>query len=200
MKTSIALATTLLSASVLSHPHLTNVLGEQNLEKRQTAGQALSRAENNCGPRGPCLGFNAEAQRVSVTGEHAYRPPGKGDIRGPCPGLNAAANHGYLPRNGVPTILQTVNGLRDCFGFGTALGGFLAAYAVVLDGDILAQTWSIGGPPPFNNIAGLLSPPQGISFSHNNYEGDSSIGRNDAYLNHGDAYVSPEQQHRSHHD
>lgn len=28
----------------------------------------------------------------------------------------------------------------------------------------------------------------GISYSHNVYEGDSSIGRNDAYLNNGDAH------------
>lgn len=187
MKYSIAIATTLLSTSVLSHPGLTNILQEQNLEKRQTAAQALSAAESNCGPNGPCLGFNEKAQFVSTTGEHAYRPPGKGDIRGPCPGLNAAANHGYLPRNGVPNILQTITGLSQAFGFGVGLGGFLAAYAVALNGDVVRETWSIGGPPPFNNVAGLLSPPQGISFSHNNYEGDSSIGRNDAYLNHGDA-------------
>lgn len=38
--------------------------------------------------------FDPEAQRVSTSGDHEYRPPGEGDIRGPCAGLNAAANHG----------------------------------------------------------------------------------------------------------
>ena len=44
------------------------------------------------------VGFNAAAQHVSTTGEHAFVPPdfSKGDKRGPCPGLNAMANHGYL--------------------------------------------------------------------------------------------------------
>lgn len=57
------------------------------------------------------------SQLIDVNGEHAYRPPEKGDLRGPCPGelqyltttrtsdvstgLNALANHGvrtlYIP-------------------------------------------------------------------------------------------------------
>ena len=43
-------------------------------------------------------GFNADLQRVSTTGDHAFVPPNfdAGDVRGPCPGLNAMANHGYL--------------------------------------------------------------------------------------------------------
>ena len=50
--------------------------------------------------------FDAEAQRISVTGIHKFVPPdfAKGDQRGPCPGLNALANHGYLPHSGVGTI------------------------------------------------------------------------------------------------
>ena len=30
--------------------------------------------------------FDAELQYVSNTGDHAYVPPGEGDLRGPCPG------------------------------------------------------------------------------------------------------------------
>lgn len=43
---------------------------------------------------------------ITVTGEHAFRPPNfeKGDERGPCPGLNALANHGYIPHNGVVSV------------------------------------------------------------------------------------------------
>lgn len=37
-------------------------------------------------------GFDAEAQRIDVSGEHAFVPPGPEDKRGPCPGLNALAN------------------------------------------------------------------------------------------------------------
>lgn len=66
------------------------------------------------------------------------------------------------------------------------LAGFLAAYAVVFDGDIVTQTWSIGGPQPV--VLDLGYSPQGISYSHNKYEGDTSIGRNDAYINHGNAH------------
>ena len=53
--------------------------------------------------------FDAEAQRVSTTGKHAWKAPGKNDQRGPCPGLNALANHGYLPHNGIGTIDQFID-------------------------------------------------------------------------------------------
>lgn len=70
---------------------------------------------------------------------------------------------------------------------GPDLTGLLAAYAILMDGDPLTQTWSIGGP-----MNTLLAPlgyePQGISYSHNKYEGDTSIARPDAYLNNGDAH------------
>ena len=53
--------------------------------------------------------FDADAQRVSTTGEHTWKAPGKNDQRGPCPGLNALANHGYLPHNGIGTIDQFID-------------------------------------------------------------------------------------------
>ena len=68
------------------------------------------------------------------------------------------------------------------------LAAALAAYAIVMDGDLLTQSWSIGGPQGADLLGGLLGQPQGISYSHNKYEGDSSIGRNDAFLNNGDAH------------
>jgi len=57
----------------------------------------------------PPLGFDADDQYVDVTddGPHPWMPPGSGDRRGECPGLNAAANHGFLPRNGIPTIANS---------------------------------------------------------------------------------------------
>lgn len=68
---------------------------------------------------------------------------------------------------------------------GVDLAAFLSAYAVVLTGDPLTLAWSIGGP--FGSVLGLLGQPEGLSGSHNKYEGDSSVCRDDAYLNHGDA-------------
>ena len=50
------------------------------------------------------LGFNANAQKIDVSGDHAFTPPGAGDLRGPCPGLNALSNHNYLPKDGEPHI------------------------------------------------------------------------------------------------
>lgn len=149
----------------------------------------LEPRETNCGPL-PCSVFNAKEQFVDVSARtgHQFKAPTASDRRGPCPGLNAAANHGYIPRSGILNTLQTVTGLGQAFGMGADLAGGLAVVAILLEGDPIAGTWSIGGPYP-----GLLSypgnqQPQGISFSHNNYEGDSSVTREDAYLNDGDAH------------
>ena len=64
----------------------------------------------------PLVGFNPEAQYVSVSGEHAFMPPRSSDFRGPCPGLNAMANHDYIPRNGFVSIEQVVQGMGDAYG------------------------------------------------------------------------------------
>ena len=96
-----------------AHP---NVLREaaklagRTLEGLQNDPIGTSRAETNCGPT-PCLNFDPVDQLVSITGQNTYASPAASDIRGPCPGLNAAANHGYLPRNGIATLEQTVAGL-----------------------------------------------------------------------------------------
>ncbi|CAK4025800.1 Aromatic peroxygenase [Lecanosticta acicola] len=160
-------------------------------DKRQidtTAAQAVSKARGNCGIL-PCLTFNAEDQLVSTTGEHAYQSPAADEIRGPCPGLNAAANHGYLSRSGVLTLENTVEGLGALYNMSPELAAALAAYGIIFDGDPVAGTWSIGGPQQTNQLTkGLLGQGQGISWSHNIYEGDSSIGRRDAYINNGDAH------------
>lgn len=104
-------------------------------------------------------------------------------------GLNAAANHAYLSRSGVTTLTETIVGLETAFGMGPGLSGFLAAYAIIMNGDPVLGTWSIGGPPPSNALTtGLLGQPQGISYAHNTYESDMSIGRPDAYTNNGDAH------------
>ncbi len=83
-----------------------------------------------------------------------------------------------------------MTGLGDAYGMSPELSAFLAAYAIITNGSPLTGTWSIGGPPPSSGglLGGLLGGSQGISYSHNIYEGDGSIARNDAYLNNGDAH------------
>jgi hypothetical protein len=84
-------------------------------EKRALAGISdsieASAKENRAIKRAP--GFSASQQYVSNTGDHAFEAPGPNDLRGPCPGLNAMANHGYIPRNGVATITQFIQGTYD---------------------------------------------------------------------------------------
>lgn len=67
------------------------------------------------------------------------------------------------------------------------LAGFLAAVSVLLSGDIPTLTWSIGGAFPAS-VAGLGTP-YGILGTHNEYEGDASVTRGDAYLNGGNVNV-----------
>lgn len=68
------------------------------------------------------------------------------------------------------------------------LGGFLAVYGTVFDGNPLSLDpgYSIGGfSPDAQNIlngAGLIGTPTGLSGSHNKYESDVSPTRGDLYL------------------
>ena len=62
---------------------------------------------------------------------------------------------------------------------------FLAVVSVALSGDPVQETWSIGGAFPNT----LLYPASGILGTHNQYEGDASIIRGDAYLNNGNVGV-----------
>lgn len=105
------------------------------------------------------------------------------------------ANHGYLPHNGVGTIQDFITGTQDAFGMGKSvpletiahthvlkgvdLATVLAIYGAVFDGDL--KSYSIGGPTPTLPLLGLLGSPQGLSGSHNKYEGDVSPTRGDLY-------------------
>jgi len=175
------------ASSVAAYPHLPEMENAlRDLQKRAT--EPPYRAPNfiidrpNTGL--PPLGFNAADQYVDVTdsGPHPFRAPRPNDKRGQCPGLNAAANHGFLPRNGIPTIADTVTGLGAAFNMAPDLALVLAVAAVGLVGDPVAQSWSIGGrySPvlPLTTAAGILG-------GHNKLEGDASFGRGDAYLNGG---------------
>lgn len=68
----------------------------------------LSADEGNSGPI-PSLVFDPTDQFVNVApgSPNEFITPASLNQRGPCPGLNAAANHGFLPRNGIATIEQS---------------------------------------------------------------------------------------------
>jgi len=98
-----------LASTVLALPGM-DLEYAAKIQERQSlpSNLPLSSAEGNSGPI-PSVGFNAADQFVDVRpgSTHQFITPGSGDKRGPCPGLNAAANHGFLPRNGLPTIAQS---------------------------------------------------------------------------------------------
>lgn len=72
-------------------------------------------------------------------------------------------------------IFDTVN-----HSLGADLAEFLAVYGAIFDGDL--TSYSIGGPVNgLLNLGGLLGAPQGLSGSHNKYEGDVSPTRGDLY-------------------
>lgn len=133
--------------------------------------------------------FNAQEQYVPTTGEYAFVPPNfdAGDQRGPCPGLNALANHGYLPHNGVADMQTIIKAVNQAYGMSLDLGGFLAVYGTVFDGNPLSTDpgYSIGGPSKDSqnilNGGGILGTPSGLSGSHNKYESDASGTRGDLY-------------------
>jgi len=181
---------TLLSAATLLLFATIGAAAFLNLAQQHTDRVASSRN----GKRNPLarphkkrVSFDPASQYVSTTGQYAFIPPDftAGDVRGPCPGLNAAANHGYIPRNGVGTITDFTNGMSAAYGMGLDLSTFLSAYGAVFDGNL--QGYSIGGPTPLNqfpldNLLGLVGEPKGLSGSHNKYEADTSATRGDLYV------------------
>ncbi|KAG8793538.1 hypothetical protein FRC12_002408 [Ceratobasidium sp. 428] len=195
MRTAIAVA---LAGSALAFPAA--VLEGLNT---RAAGCPFAEAAKHKRQAPPDVVFDPVKQKVDVSGKYAFVPPKAGDQRGPCPGLNALANHGYLPHNGVTPLVQAIEATNKVFGMAVDLGTVLSVYSsascltlfhasiltytpAIFDGDPLTLLWSVGGAtgpalPP------LLSAPQGMSGSHNKYEGDASATRADAYLNNGDA-------------
>jgi hypothetical protein len=70
-----------------------------------------------------------------------------------------------------------VTGLGAAYGFGPEFAAALSAVAIALTGDPTSGTWSIGGSYSPGLLSGLLSNPEGISYSHNSYESDASPTR-----------------------
>lgn len=70
-----------------------------------------------------------------------------------------------------------MTGLSQAYSFGDEFAAALAVVAIALTGDPTSLTWSIGGSYSPGLLGGLLSNPEGISFSHNAYESDASPAR-----------------------
>jgi hypothetical protein len=128
--------------------------------------------------------FDPVAQLVSTTSDHAWKAPGPGDIRGPCAGLNAAANHNYLPRDGIATYQTIETGLWEAFGLDQSATQVLQQITTFFDGDPLSECWSIGyhsdKTASLGPLQGLLGQETGIcAYGHLKSEGDASITRGD---------------------
>lgn len=184
-----------LTSSALAFPGMV-AGGPANIHPRQSlpSNLPLSSQEDNSGPI-PSLVFDPTDQFVDVRPGtlHQFIAPTSTDERGPCPGLNVAANHGFLPHNGIATIQQSklpslrqitvlmpsiaISGLSEAYSFGDEFAAALAVVAIALTGDPITETWSIGGPYSGGLLSGLLTNPEGISFSHNSYESDASPAR-----------------------
>lgn len=132
---------------------------------------------------------------IEVTGDHAFIAPNfeAGDQRGPCPGLNALANHGYIRRDGIASLVDVLTAMNSVYGMGLDVGGILATLGTVLVGNPVSTSpgFSIGSADPgsqnlLNNLLGLLGTPRGLNGSHNIIESDASGTRSDLYVT-GDA-------------
>lgn len=137
----------LAAAEVAAYPKLAlehaEKLAKSQLGKRSTAARDPGVQKR--------VSFDAASQYVSTEGQHVFVPPDykAGDVRGPCPGLNAAANHGYIPHNGVGTIGDFIAGTNTAYGMSLDLGTFLAIFGAVFDGNLLSMSKSI---LPFVNL------------------------------------------------
>ena len=138
----------------------------------------------------PCNSYahlNSESLKsVQGSASHPFQSPGPNDIRGPCPGLNTAANHGYLNRSGITTFNELIQMQQKLYNVGLDLAIFLATVGVALDGDIVTGKLSIGRNS--SAVPGLLKTPGGLN-THNTFEGDTSLTRNDYYLANGNNYA-----------
>ena len=54
-----------------------------------------------------------------------------------------------------------VTGLGAAYGLEAEIAAILAAYAIAIDGNVLEQVWSIGGPLPADFLGGLIGTGQG---------------------------------------
>ncbi|KAF7300837.1 Cloroperoxidase [Mycena kentingensis (nom. inval.)] len=115
---------------------------------------------------------------------HPFKAPGPDDQRGPCPAMNTLANHGYIPRNGVASFEELMNGMMEAFNLPQAVAAVLAANNFLSRGNVFINKLSIGGVTPLvPPLPGKIDGPttRGIA-AHGRFEGDASITRQDAFI------------------
>lgn len=78
------------------------------------------RASPNCLPHTlpDFLPSNITGLKKFPEAAYPYQDPKPSDQRGPCPGMNTLANHGYINRNGITTVAQTVVAAARVFNMG----------------------------------------------------------------------------------
>ncbi|KAI8933979.1 hypothetical protein NX059_008752 [Plenodomus lindquistii] len=119
---------------------------------------------------------------------HQFVAPGPNDIRGPCPGLNAAANHNFLAHDGVVTFNELVDAQQNVYNVGYDLAVLLAVLGIQAGGDVVTGKLSIGCDATSRTaLLPLLGQQPGLN-THNKFEADSSLTRNDYFLADGDNY------------
>ncbi|EXF73805.1 oxidase [Colletotrichum fioriniae PJ7] len=152
--------------------------------------------------------FDPLTTPIDVTGDHKFIAPDfkNGAQRGPCPGLNALANHGYISRKGVTSLVEVTAAINTVFGMGLELSTILGVMGTVFVGNPLSLNpgFSIGDAASgsnniLGNLIGLLGTPRGLNGSHNIIEGDSSNTRADLYMT-GDASTMVMEQFQSFYD
>ncbi|KAK4701799.1 unspecific peroxygenase, partial [Phenoliferia sp. Uapishka_3] len=174
-----------LASYAVAYPHLGELLKARDDQRLKARGGIVPFPTIGGIPRpAGSVPFDPKLQLVSVDGEHAWQAPGKTDQRGPCAGLNAAANHGYLPRDGIATYEAVETGLFEAFGLDQTATQVLQQTTAFFDGDPFTNTWSIGGFSPKTAVAGgllsALGQESGIcGYGHLKSEGDASITRGD---------------------
>ncbi|KAJ7615795.1 Chloroperoxidase, partial [Mycena rosella] len=127
--------------------------------------------------------FDSAAQYINVTGPHAFSPPGPNDMRGPCPGLNSLANHNFIPHTGIVSLTAAIDASFNVYGMAIDFANFAGILGYLYGGNLatLDLEYSIGGPPPGTILSGLFGKPPGLSFTHNQFEADSSATRGDYF-------------------
>lgn len=110
MRFTLSIAVAALASSASAFPSIALEAAAKRAESQKRCPYA-DMHQNDKRVLGVAPGFDAAAQRIDVSGEHAFVQPdfAAGDQRGPCPGLNALANHNYLPHNGWASLTQFVD-------------------------------------------------------------------------------------------
>jgi len=140
----------------------------------------LKRQNGRVPPPPPPLEFNGT--KLVNNADHPFIAAGPDDMRGPCPGLNTLASHGYIPRSGIASPVQIIEGVMEGLNMGHDMAVFVAYLGFLVNGNPLTNLVSIGmktpltgGDPPPPAIVGGLD-------THGTFEGDTSMTRGDDFF------------------